>query len=79
METPETKIPVKALSGFLSAAKIIAEDGAPQPEPTRNFLEALGQKALELLRDAWQESATFNELRQLPGLIVGRGMEEPTT
>jgi hypothetical protein len=78
METPETKIPVKALSGFLSAAKIIMEDGALQPEPTRKFLEAPRAKALQLLRDAWQESTAFNELRLVPGLLVeGEWQNQP--
>ncbi len=69
MEPPETKIPVKALSGFLSTAKIIVEGGTLQPEPVRNFLEVPRAKALEMLREAWQDSTMFNELRQMPGLL----------
>jgi hypothetical protein len=69
LEPAETKIPVKTLSGFLSAARIIVEDGTPHPEPVRNFLEAPRARALEMLREAWQDSTKFNELRQLPGLL----------
>jgi hypothetical protein len=69
METDVTTIPVKVLGGFLSAAKIIADDGSPLPEPVKIFLEASREKALDMLRDAWLESASFNELRQLPGLV----------
>ena len=68
MEPPDTEIPVKALRDFLVPAKVIAEDGALLPEPARNFLEAPREKALDSLREAWRESATLNELRQLPGL-----------
>ncbi len=65
---PETKIPSNVVRGILVAAKIIAEDGSLQPEPVRKFLEANREQALDLLRDAWQESDLFNELRQLSGL-----------
>ena len=56
------------LREFLTAAGIISAD-APQPEPVRAFLEAPRERALEMLRESWQKSDTFNELRQLPGLI----------
>jgi hypothetical protein len=67
LEPPETKIPAKVLTEFLMAAKIIVK-GAPQPEPVKNFLEAPRAKALEMLVEAWQNSKSFNELRQIPGL-----------
>jgi len=66
-EAPETKTPSKVLLEFLSAAKIIVK-GVPQPEPVKNFLEAPRAKALEMLVTAWQDSKSFNELRQIPGL-----------
>jgi hypothetical protein len=78
MEPSTTKIPAKALKEFLITAKVITEDGALQPEPVRNFLEAPREKALELLQEAWQESDAFNELRQLPGLIFeGEWINQP--
>ena len=68
LNPPDTKIPSAIIHEFLSGAKIIAEDGSPQPEPVRKFLEAPRAQALELLRETWQASITLNELRQLPGL-----------
>jgi len=65
---PETSIPAHVLREFLSAAGIISAD-APQPEPVRTFLEAPRERALEMLRESWHKSNSFNELRQLPGLI----------
>jgi hypothetical protein len=65
---PETKIPSKVVRSVLTAAKIITEDGSPQPEPARKLLEAPREAALDSLREAWQKSDQFNELRQLPGL-----------
>lgn len=64
---PETGIPLGVLRDFLAAAKIIVR-GKPQPEPVKNFLEAPRPKALERLVAAWQDSESFNELRQAPGL-----------
>jgi len=65
---PETPIPVRVVTEFLSAAKIIV-GGVPQIEPVRLFLEASRKEALEKLVNAWQGSETFNELRQVPGLV----------
>ncbi len=65
---PETSIPVRVVTEFLSAARIIV-GGKPQIEPVRLFLEAPRKKALEKLVNAWLESETFNELRQVPGLV----------
>jgi hypothetical protein len=65
---PETRIPVRVVTEFLSAAKIIM-DGKPQIEPVRLFLEAPRKDALDKLVNAWLESETFNELRQVPGLV----------
>jgi hypothetical protein len=69
MTPPETGIPVPVVRDLLMAAKILSTDGTPQPEPARKFLEANREQALDQLRDAWQESDSFNELRQLPGLV----------
>ncbi len=74
---PETRIPVRVVTDFLSAAKIIV-DGKPQIEPVRLFLEAPRKDALEQLVNAWLESETFNELRQVPGLVCeGEWQDSP--
>ena len=65
---PETLIPVGVVTAFLEAAGIL-EGGAPCRETARAFLEAERPAALELIRQAWQASESFNELRQLPGLV----------
>ncbi len=67
IQPPETGVPLHVVKEFLSAAKIL-QHGKPQPEPVKNFLEAPRSQALEMLAAAWQDSKTFNELRQLPGL-----------
>jgi len=64
----ETGIPAQVVMDFLSAAQIIVA-GEVQPEPAKNFLEAPRPKALELVAGAWQDSTSFNELRQLPELV----------
>jgi len=74
---PETRIPVSIVTDFLSAAKIIrpspraawAGGGVPQIEPVRLFLEAPRKDALDKLVNAWLQSGTFNELRQVPSLV----------
>jgi hypothetical protein len=68
IEPPETHIPVRVAMEFLSAAQLVV-DGKPQIEPVRVFLEASRGEALEQLVNAWLASETFNELRQVPGLI----------
>ena len=72
---PETRVPVRVVTEFLSAAKIIlpAPSGGgaemPQIEPVRLFLETPRQETLERLVSAWVESETFNELHQIPSLV----------
>ena len=68
IEIPETHIPVQALEQLLKAAKIILKSG-PKPEKVKTLLEAPRDEALQMLTDAWLDSETFNELRQLPGLV----------
>jgi hypothetical protein len=68
IEAPDMQIPVRVLEGFLKSAKIILKSG-PKPEKVKAFLEAPRDEALQILTDAWLESDTFDELRQLPGLI----------
>ena len=71
-EPPQLLIPVPILREFLLAAGVIGRDGLP-PETVKSFLEAPRAKALELLRSRWQSSETFNELRQLNGLVFEGG------
>jgi len=74
---PETSVPRLVLEGFLRAAKIILKSG-PKPEKVKAFLEAPRHEALQMLADAWLESETFNELRQLPGLVFeGEWQNQP--
>lgn len=68
LQPAQTGIPPEVVRDFLSAAGIIV-DGTPQPEPVKTFLEAPRPRALEQLAAAWQDSASFNELRQVPGLV----------
>ncbi len=76
-ETYGTHIPARVVMDFLSAAKIIGE-GAPRIETVRAFLEASRELALDSLEHAWEESDSFNELRQLPGLICeGEWTKQP--
>jgi hypothetical protein len=65
---PETSIPPHVLRDFLTVAGILSAN-TPRPEPVRAFLEAPREQALEMLREPWQKSDAFNELRQLPGII----------
>ena len=64
----ELSAPENVLREFLSAAKLIV-DSDPQLEPVRIFLATPRREALSLLVRAWTESESFNELRQLPGLV----------
>jgi len=70
---PETRIPVSVVTEFLSAAKIVIPPshggGVSQIELVRLFLEVPRKDALEKLINAWLESETFNELRQVPGIV----------
>jgi hypothetical protein len=59
-----------SLSALLSTAGLIDPGGLPLPEPTRAFLEAGRGEALAQLARAWQDSADFNELALIPGLIL---------
>jgi hypothetical protein len=68
VKTSETHVPVQVIEQLLKSAKIILKAG-PKPEKVKTFLEAPRDEALQMLTDAWLESETFNELRQLPGLV----------
>jgi hypothetical protein len=74
---PNTGIPVGVVSEFLSAAKLYSPStpdgkgggGTPHIELVRLFLKASRKDALEILVKAWLESASFNELQQIPSLV----------
>lgn len=68
IKTPETHIPAQVIEQLLKSAKIILKSG-PKPEKVKSFLESSRDEAMQTLMDAWLESETFNELRQLPSLI----------
>ena len=77
IEAPEMEIPEKVLEQLLKAAKIILKSG-PKPEKVKSFLEAPQEESLQMLTDAWLESESFNELRQLPGLVFeGEWQNQP--
>lgn len=59
--------PLKAL---LKCAGLLDENGMPAPEPVREFLETQRGQALAFLVLAWLKCSSFNELRQLPGLLM---------
>ena len=67
--SPETRIPSHILQAFLHAAGLL-KGSLPQPQATKVFLEAARHEALKLLTDSWSESQEFNELQQVPGLIL---------
>ncbi len=56
------------LAALLTGARLIKKN-QPQPEPVKNFLEMPRSQALQSLYTTWLNSHTFNELRQLPGLV----------
>lgn len=72
-------VPLPVLRAFLEAAGLLRE-GMPQPEAVRTFLEGGRSAALKHLTETWRESRSFNELRQLPGLIFeGTWENDPLT
>ncbi|MBN1454047.1 MAG: helicase-associated domain-containing protein [Anaerolineales bacterium] len=77
IEAPQIQIPIRVVEQLLKAAKIILKSG-PKPEKVKSFLEAPREETLQMLADAWLESDTFNELRQLPGLVFeGEWQNQP--
>jgi hypothetical protein len=77
IDPPEIGVPQQVLESFLRAAKIILKSG-PKPEKVKLFLEAPRHDALQMLADAWLESESINELRQLPGLVFeGEWQNQP--
>ncbi len=68
----------ECMRAFLHTAGLLDESGILASEPVRLFLEARRGEALSLLFQAWKQSATINELRMLPELIMeGRWENDP--
>jgi hypothetical protein len=65
-----TGIHPEALLAFMETASILAPDGRPLADATRQFLEASRTEALTLLAQSWLNSSTCNDLRLIPGLIA---------
>jgi hypothetical protein len=65
-----TGIHPEALLAFMETASILAPDGRPLADATRQFLEASRTEALALLAQSWLNSSTCNDLRLIPGLIA---------
>jgi len=57
-----------ALQNLLISANLIKQNMV-QAEAVKKFLEAPRKDALKMLQDTWLESATFNELKLMPGII----------
>jgi hypothetical protein len=55
---------------ILEAVGLLDQNGIPQPDTTRDFLEAPRGEGLKRLVRAWLHSTEFNELRLLPGLTL---------
>jgi hypothetical protein len=66
---PATTIPAGIVREFLLVAGLVRKD-KPQPEPVRRFLEVPRADAMKLLSESWRFSESFNELRQMPGLVM---------
>lgn len=65
-----TDIHPQTLLAIMETASILAPDGKPLVDATRQFLEASRTEALALLAHSWLNSSTCNDLRLIPGLIV---------
>jgi hypothetical protein len=63
------KPPLKVIHALLAAMKLITSSEQPVPEDARPFLEMPRGEALAWLVQGWRESALFNELKIMPGLI----------
>jgi hypothetical protein len=65
-----TGIHPQTLLVLMETASILAPDGKPLGDATRQFLEASRTEALALLAHSWLNSSTCNDLRLIPGLIA---------
>jgi hypothetical protein len=58
----------RQLLALLTSANLIRKN-AMQAEAVKAFLESTRAEALKMLQDAWLESAAFNELKLMPGIV----------
>lgn len=71
---------IEALRRILRSAGLILQDGSPDLEASRSFLEAGRAEALLWLFKSWLGSADFNELRLIPGISAeGEWSNDPIT
>lgn len=68
IEPPAFRVPLPVLREFLQVAGLLGPAGL-NPEAVKAFLESSRDKALIFLQESWQTSDSFNELRQLDGLV----------
>jgi hypothetical protein len=89
MDLPEDQVPLSSYPGefplslpslkpILAAAGLLEDNGDPDPEAIRHFLEAdRGQALLQLVKN-WQESGQIDELALLPQLeLEGEWSTDP--
>lgn len=67
------RVPAGALAALLAAAGLVGANGKVNAEAARAWLELPRGRALVQLVAAWRQSAEFNELRLMPGLVVEGG------
>ena len=68
---------IHVLQSLLNTANLVRQD-VPQSEAVKNFLASSRQEALKMLREAWAESQTLNELRLMPNIICeGEWINQP--
>ena len=61
--------PVEMISALLEAMRLVTSYVSPVPEEARLLLELPRGDAMAWLVSGWRESASFNELRLMPGVI----------
>ena len=80
VDTSGWPLPPESLRRLLFAAHLIDAHGLPLPEQTRAFLEAPRAQALAALAESWINSAEFNDLHHVPGLVFeGEWRNDPLT
>ncbi len=76
--TAGEELTAPGMQDLLLIAGLVDEDGNLRSEPVRQFLEARRGEALLKLFQAYRQSASFNELRLLPGLVLeGKWENDP--
>lgn len=68
LPTGHWRIHPNALRRLLESLALLGNDGLPEPEATRAFLEASLPDALVKMAHSWMESESFDDLRLVPGL-----------